>query len=319
MNINRKLKVSVCMTSYFHEKYIRQAIESVLSQNTNFDYQIVICDDCSKDRTQEIIKELAEKFDFIKYKFNESNKGLTKNVWQAKCMCEGEYIIQLSGDDYWIDNDKLQKQVDFLDSHKEYFGIVTRIVARTNEAEETDFVLPYKKDSDKRFRLCDYLAGKNVPTNGLLYRNLLNEKKDFFSLMPKVSPDVDDVTDCLLMLMCGDIYISRDITVVYRRRIADKKEHNFNSINTGLKLLKKEIFLLNNLYTEFRNKCDLFHRYKVALGPEIAKHLRPAEIKEIRIIFRTIPIEYRKRGLLIRSFLYCIPKTLDVVTRRFRK
>ena len=133
--------VSVYITTYYHEAYIAQAIESVLSQKMDFPYEIVISDDASQDRTQAIVREYAEKYDNIRYVFNESNLGLTKNVFQAKTLCRGKYMVQLSGDDYWIDERKLQKQVDFLEAHPEYFGVATRLECRTNDSQTADFLL----------------------------------------------------------------------------------------------------------------------------------------------------------------------------------
>ena len=318
-NNNGPIMVSVCMTSYYHEPYIAQSIESVLSQKTDFNYEIVISDDCSKDRTQEIIREYAEKYPCIKYKFNEENIGLTKNVFQAKTMAEGKYVVPLSGDDYWIDDRKLQKQVEFLEKHPEYIGVATRIEMRQGDSTEADFLEPSENACGRTFRLKDFLGGINFPMNGFLMRNPLKENYDLFSLMPKLSPYIDDLTDCILTLKLGDIYILKDATVAYRRRIEETGKHNFNSLNKGLDKLKKQIELLNNLYLEFGREMDLFNRYKLALGPEIFKHYRKSTRNEFKNIFDSIPEEYRKRGIIFHSFLYIVPKTFEVVMRKFRR
>lgn len=310
--------VSVCMTTYYHEAYIAQAIESILSQKVDFRYEIIICDDCSKDGTQAIIKEYAEKNPCIRYVFNDPNLGLTKNVFQAKCMAEGKYIVPLSGDDYWIDDHKLQRQVDFLERNPEYIGIADRIEIREEDSQNADFIDPPPKICGKSFELKDYLKGKNFPTNGFLMRNIIKERYDMFSLMPQISPFIDDETDCILILKTGNIYISKDVTVAYRKRIEQKGQKNFNSINKGITKLKKHIDLLNNLYAEFGKEMDLFGRYKVALGPEIAKHYRPGTAKRFREIIKTIPAEYRKRGIVAGSVFYIIPKTVEVLTRKYK-
>ncbi len=315
---NETLMVSACITSYYHEAYISHAISSVLAQNVNFNYEIVISDDCSKDGTQEIIKKFAEKFPCIRYKFNEKNIGLTKNVFQARCMAKGKYIIPLSGDDYWIDNNKLQKQVDFLEKHPEYIGVATRIEMRKENSKTAEFIDPPLDRCDRTFTLRDFLGGKNFPMNGFLMRNLLKEKYELFSLMPKMSPYIDDLTDCILILMLGNIYIMSDATVAYRRSIGQEGLHNFNSINRGMDKVKKEIDLLNKLYSKFGKKIDLFERYKMTLGPEIAKNYRAGTAKKFRKIINTIPVEYRKRGIVVHSVLYIIPKTIEVIRRKIR-
>ncbi len=317
--MNKKYMVSVCMTTYYHERFIAKAIDSVLSQKVDFLYEIIICDDCSKDRTVDIIRSYAEKYKFIKYKTNEKNYGLTKNVFQAKCMCTGKYIVQLSGDDYWIDDNKLQSQVDFLEKNLEYIGVATRIETRTGDSEQRDFVEPKLQTCNRDFTIKDYLKGKNFPTNGLMMRNVIEKKKEIFSLMPKMSEFIDDETDCLLILTLGKIFFLNSVTVAYRRRIEEKNQHNFNSINTGVQKLKKHIDLLNNLYNEFGDKYDLINRYVIAIGPQLIKGYKGASKKTVKDILKSIPEEYKKRGVLFKSMLYVFPKTIEVVARKYRK
>lgn len=118
-------KVSVLMVTYNHEQYIAQAIESVLMQETNFDYELVIGEDCSIDGTRDIVKEYAVKYpNKIKALFHHKNLGYggKLNLLKTFNICQGKYIAFLEGDDYWTDNSKLQQQVDFLEQNTEYSG-----------------------------------------------------------------------------------------------------------------------------------------------------------------------------------------------------
>lgn len=119
------IKVSVWLITYNHQNYIAQAIESVLMQKTNFDFEIVIGEDCSTDSTRDIIKKYEIRYPtIIKAIYQEKNVGAVINAFEYTLpRCTGEYIAFLEGDDYWIDPLKLQKQVDFMDQHKE-FGLV---------------------------------------------------------------------------------------------------------------------------------------------------------------------------------------------------
>ena len=307
--------VSVYITTYYHEAYIAQAIESVLCQKTNFPYEIVISDDALQDGTQPIVREYAEQHDNIRYVFNPRNQGLTKNVFQAKALCRGKYMVQLSGDDYWIDERKLQKQVDFLEAHPAYFGVATRLECRTNDSQTAGFLLPESEICGRTFRLADFLSGTNFPTNGFLYRNQIQEKYEFFSLMPRFSRYIDDETDCILYLMLGDIYILPDVTVAYRRQIESDTGHNFNSLNKGMDKLRKHIDLLNSIHDYFGDEIDLLHRYKLALGPELFKHYRFRTHEQFARIYKSIPTCYRKRHLLLLSILYIPQKAADVLRR----
>ncbi|HPD39860.1 MAG TPA: glycosyltransferase, partial [Mesotoga infera] len=128
MNSDKPL-VSVFMITYNHEKYIAQAIESALMQKTDFNYEIVIGEDCSTDRTREIVVDYANRYpEIIKPILHENNVGAKANSESVRKACIGKYVAILEGDDYWIDPLKLQKQVDFLESHPHFSVCFTRAV-----------------------------------------------------------------------------------------------------------------------------------------------------------------------------------------------
>jgi glycosyltransferase involved in cell wall biosynthesis len=114
------VKVSVCLLTYDHERYIAGAIESALAQKTDFDWELVVGDDCSKDRTGEIVRSFAECHPGrIRALPFETNVGLVPNFLRTFGACRGEYVALLDGDDYWTHPSKLQRQSDFLDAHPE--------------------------------------------------------------------------------------------------------------------------------------------------------------------------------------------------------
>ena len=115
------LKVSVCITAFNIEQYIEKALDSVLSQKTDFDYEIVIGEDKSTDTTLSILKSYQNRYpDKIRVIENELNRGFMTNYISTIMACKGEYVAMLDGDDYWIDENKLQKQVLFMDSNLNY-------------------------------------------------------------------------------------------------------------------------------------------------------------------------------------------------------
>lgn len=122
--------VSVTVATYQHVNYIRQCLEGILMQKTNFPYEIIVGEDGSVDGTQDICKEYAEKYPdrirlFIRDRnlsqFVAENGKVTRfnGIWN-RMSARGKYIAWCEGDDYWIDPLKLQKQVDFLEKHPEY-------------------------------------------------------------------------------------------------------------------------------------------------------------------------------------------------------
>lgn len=112
------MKLSVLIRTFNHERFIGQAIESVLMQRTSFDYEIVIGDDCSTDGTRVLLQELASLYPgTIRLLLHASRMGPRDNYEAALRACRGEYVAVLDGDDYWTSPRKLQEQVEFLDAH----------------------------------------------------------------------------------------------------------------------------------------------------------------------------------------------------------
>ncbi|KAA0126492.1 glycosyltransferase [Chryseobacterium sp. SN22] len=119
------MDVSICITTYKHEKYITQCLESIFAQEFSGTYEIIVCNDNSPDRTEDIILEIINshpKGNTVKYFKNVPNLGYVKNTLFSFSKASGKYIAILDGDDYWIDSSKLQQQFDFLETHSDFAG-----------------------------------------------------------------------------------------------------------------------------------------------------------------------------------------------------
>jgi len=107
-----EIMVSVILIVYNHEKYLVQAIESILVQEVDFEYEIIVAEDMSTDSSRLIIDEYVKDYPkLFKPLYRQENVGATKNFYEACTAARGKYIAHLEGDDYWCDNRKLQKQV----------------------------------------------------------------------------------------------------------------------------------------------------------------------------------------------------------------
>lgn len=134
-------KVSTCMITYNHEKYISRAIESVLMQVTDFEIELVIGEDCSNDSTRAICENFAGQFpDKIKLMFSDKNHGMVLNFLRTLEHCQGKYIAICEGDDYWTNPFKLQKQVDFLEKNVDFGMVYTdvKIIDKYNNIIENN-------------------------------------------------------------------------------------------------------------------------------------------------------------------------------------
>ncbi|GEN74957.1 glycosyltransferase family 2 protein [Chryseobacterium hagamense] len=119
------MDVSICITTYKHEKYINQCLESIFAQEFSGTYEIIVCNDNSPDHTEAIILEIINthpKGSTVKYFKNIPNLGYVKNTLFSFSKASGKYIAILDGDDYWIDPSKLQQQFEFLESHPDFAG-----------------------------------------------------------------------------------------------------------------------------------------------------------------------------------------------------
>ena len=112
--------VSVAMTTYNHAPYIAQAIEGVLKQKTNLSFELVIGEDCSTDGTREIVFEYQQRYpDVIRVITSNENVGMKENGRRVGEACRGKYLAYCEGDDYWHHPEKLHKQVEYMENHKE--------------------------------------------------------------------------------------------------------------------------------------------------------------------------------------------------------
>lgn len=211
-----KSKLTVATTTYNQEKYIEKALEGFVSQKTDFPFEVVISDDLSTDNTVEIIKKYAKKYpEIIKPIFNKINKGPMKNFVDTLDVVTSEYVAFCDGDDYWCDENKLQNQVDFLDSHPDYSVCFhqTKIFFENNEKPEE--IYPSSK-FPKTTQFDDLLKQNYIPANTVVYRWKFDEKKKLSSCFPKdIVPG--DYFIHLIHANAGKIYFINKVMSCYRR------------------------------------------------------------------------------------------------------
>lgn len=154
------IMVSVIIPTYNHEKYIIQAIESVLMQETKYSYEILVGEDCSTDDTREKLLEFERNNPGkikIYYRKNNMNNEEIWNSLDLKKRSRGKYLITLEGDDYWIDNKKIQKQVEFLEKNNDYIAISHNCVVVDQNSNSNGELYPECKDNE--YTLEHYMKG----------------------------------------------------------------------------------------------------------------------------------------------------------------
>lgn len=205
------MKVSVRMITYNHEKFIAQAVDSVLMQETDFAYELVIGEDCSTDRTRDIVKEYQRKHpDKIRLLLPERNLGARENSKQTTRACRAEYMALLEGDDYWTSPHKLQKQVDFLDSHPECAYCFHPVLWVYDDNLRESHVEPQNRKPI--YRLRDLLEFCFIPTGSTVFRRgLVEEPPDWY-----YSLAMGDWPRFVLYAQHGDIGCIDEVMGVYR-------------------------------------------------------------------------------------------------------
>lgn len=225
-----KIKVSACIITYNQQDFIRDCLEGAINQQLDYDYEIVIGDDCSTDNTFKICQEYAQKHpDKIKLISRNKNLGMAKN-WMATIQeCSGKYVAICEGDDYWTDVNKLQKQVGFLESHPDYVLNFHKVsVLKTNGKFFDDFLTKVPEGYENIITLAQY--GNYIHTPSVVFRNIIKDFPFEFEQSP--------IVDFFLYLMLaehGKISYSEEKMCVYRFGVG---------IYSGAQMLKK---INNNL------------------------------------------------------------------------
>jgi glycosyltransferase involved in cell wall biosynthesis len=208
------LTVSVCIITYNHERFVSEAIESVLKQKTNFQVKLYIGEDSSTDKTRDIcIKYRTEYPEKIELVLNDCNLGAILNAKQVYLLCiksGAKYIAMLEGDDYWTDVNKLQKQVDFLEANQDY----SMCFHEADVINESGFLRKFNGiTKDRDFYFSDLTQSNFISSASVLFREKNIENFPPFYEQLKVG----DWGLHLLNAEIGKIRYLKDCMSVYRQ------------------------------------------------------------------------------------------------------
>lgn len=209
--------LSIYVPVYNHEKYIVQALDSILMQKTKYSYEVWIGEDASTDNTKAILKEYEKKcpdnFHFL-YREKNMHNSECRNGSDLKARCKGKYIICLEGDDFWTDEYKLEKQIDFLENHPEYIAAAHNCVVVGKDSLPNGEVYPECNDSDYSFR---HFASEIMPGQyaTVMARNYMIDS-NFNSALVKMQISPGDRLIYFSLLCHGKIYCMQEKMSAYR-------------------------------------------------------------------------------------------------------
>ncbi|QFS43153.1 methyltransferase domain-containing protein [Nostoc sphaeroides CCNUC1] len=199
------------MTTYNHENYITQSLESVLMQQVNFEYEVVIGEDYSTDNTRKIVIDYQRNYpEKIRLLLPDKNIGVHKNFMNTLQACQGQYIAVLEGDDYWISPDKLQRQVDFLDEHPEYVICFHNAIIFWQDNRQPPGLFRHKQKETSSIE--DLLIENFIPTASVMYRSGLikNFPEWFYEL------SMGDWVIHIFNAQYGNIWYINEVMSAYR-------------------------------------------------------------------------------------------------------
>ena len=249
-----KIAVSVCMITYNHDLYITQAIEGVLKQKTSFKIELIIGEDFSTDNTREVCLTFQKKYpDIIKLLLPDKNRGMQRNLIETMNAGQGKYLAFCEGDDYWTDSNKLQKQVDFLETHSEYGLCAHNTLIQDDFYKERNNILfsnfefnafrgKYKND----YTIEDTFLGNIFHFSSVVVRNKKIEIPSFAYNVPMF-----DQVLYPLWGQLGKIYVLDDVMSVYRNNLTSFTNTDDRFLNS-VKLLENLIFVYFNLNVYFQ-------------------------------------------------------------------
>lgn len=269
--------VSVVIITYNQEQYIRQCIDSILNQETEYPYEIIIGEDCGIDATREICIEYQQKYpERIMLLLQDSNQGLLRNYRDVLNLCRGKYIAQCAGDDYWHNNQKIQLQINFLENNNDY-GIV-----------HSDYDILYT-NSGKTHKSVNTRFNKKIPI-GYVMKELYSQyhivaptvcflKKIFFENVPyneflKKSFEMEDLPTFIIMSKFTQTGYINQSTATYRKghfsvsvqSSIEKTEKFYNSLIEVMKfifeLYPNDVEFNHTNLVIYKNKALFSNSYK---------------------------------------------------------
>lgn len=215
--MNNNPLLSIIVLTYGHENYIRKALDSVLMQQVNFDYEIIVGEDCSPDNTRVILREFEEKYpDKFIMIYREKNIGARNNVQDLYTRCKGKYIALLEGDDYWLSHIKLQMQVDYLEANEDCIATAHRVVI----IDEVGNIIPnktYPECQESLYTFKHYIRGILPGQSGtIVSRNIYNSGNYDKSIFKDKSLVPGDKVKIFVLASYGRIYCFPEVWGAYR-------------------------------------------------------------------------------------------------------
>ncbi len=309
--------VSILVLAYNHENYISDAIEGFLKQKTSFPIEIIINEDKSTDKTRDIIKKYEEKYpEIIKpiyHTENQYSKGININAEFMLPKATGKYVALCDGDDYWTDENKLQKQYDALEENPDCYMCLHNVKDLRLGEENKKFYIPINQLETGKLESKEFLSflckdGNFFNEvcyffNAEKYREYQNNYPDFAKAFMKNK--TDDMPMLLYFANMGNVFYINEAMAIYRRFVSGSWSAALKAKdNNAFRIFaqnSKEAYEEYNRFTngKYQNEIEhklLYFSFKVL---ECDKNYKEMTSQKYKSIFETQGKKYQKRIKLL--------------------
>lgn len=283
------MKLSIIMPCFNVEKTLERALESILMQKTNFEYEIIIINDASEDNTLTIANKYAWMYKNIVVFSNEKNEGNAYSYYRGLCAARGDYFCVLDGDDYYTINDKLQRQIDFLDNDKneEYVGTSTNFIIDLGN----DLISIPDRSRIKEFSYADFLTSNSgyYHTATYVYRNI------FRGNVPKIFAD--------------KLYRGDTPRTMFHLKYSGKKIRVLDFVGSAYTFEYNGIWSSMTQKQQFKFQIDYYNQHKERVNTDIEKASCDRLIEYNEKMLKTASDNFRRYPEM----------TIDEAIKRIRK
>ena len=288
--------VSVIMITYGHEKYIEEAIRGVFLQKTNFPFELIISNDKSPDSTDEIVKNIikyAPENISVNYIHHPENIGMHHNFTSALRTAQGKYIAVCEGDDYWTDENKLKKQIDFLEKNEDFTLTFHNVFIRNGETLRADLDYEKRLSSKNVYTINDLSKGNFIHTLSVVFRNMKIEFPEWY-----YTSFLGDYPIWLWLSKKGKIKYFPEKMGVYRENVGvwsgkSQEEREF-----------KTMLVLRNLISDFEMLPDVKKNLTYTKNIYIKNFLKQKSFTEVVTSPYFSELKYKdKFKLVVKSIL----------------
>lgn len=302
MNIEEDIMLSIIVPTYNHENYIIEALESIKKQKTKYKFEVLVGEDASTDNTRQVIKQYEKNnpgFLTVFYRKRNMSNCLVQNSLDLRYRAKGKYIITLEGDDFWIDDKKIEKQVDYLEKNPDVIAVAHKCVVVGKDSLPNGEEYPQCKNEE--YTIKDFINGI-LPgqLTTIMMRNYIKDKLCDYSILEKgLNPG--DTLLAYMLINSGKVFCMNEVMTAYRHVIKGGSSYSAN---------------VRYIYSKEENWWRELMMY--ALGLPSKEGYRYIEYKYLIVILRGL----RDKDISIHEFginFWKIPNKLGAVIRVLKK